>query len=91
MMQPKEPAEKRAKRRCGNYNIMKRYLENKKTKESAPIIGKIEPVIAEVLIIERRKTSAVTRFESKFKRSMREMLDNHKKRIFSTDSQCSHK
>ena len=76
----KETAEQKAIRMWGNYDLTKRFLEEVKKKEGAPNPIKSEPDIADVIETERPKIDSVTRFERKFLKDIKAMLEDHKRR-----------
>jgi hypothetical protein len=77
---PKESAEQRASRMWGNYDLTKRFLDELEKKKNAPKPIKTEPDIAEVIVTERPKADSLTKFQSKFIRDFKTMLEDHKRR-----------
>ena len=77
---PRESAEQRAIRVWSNYDLTKRFLEEVQKKEAIPKPAKTKPDIAEVVITERPKAEAVTKFERRFIKDFKAMLEDHKKR-----------
>ena len=77
---PKEPAHKVAERRWRNHDIEKRLKEDRAKAKSAPPSPKTEPLIAELIKTERPKADAVTKFQNKFVKDFKSMLDEHKRR-----------
>ncbi len=73
---PKEPAAKRAERRWKNHDVSTRFKAEKAATEAAPPKPR-KPLLIET---ERRKPDAVTRFENRFKKEIRAMLDGYKQR-----------
>ena len=76
----KETAEQRAIRMWSNYDLTKRFLEEAQKKEGIQKPAKTTPDIAEVIATERPKAEAVTRFERKFIKDFKSMLEDHKRR-----------
>jgi hypothetical protein len=79
---PTESSEQRAKRQWGNYDLTKRFLEDKKAYKEASAGEKSGPKIAEVIETERLVAEGTIRFERQFVKDLREMLENHTKRNF---------
>ena len=75
----KESAEQKAARMWRNYDLTKRFLEdvNRESIEAPP---KVTPDIAEVFETERRIAGSVTRFERKFVKDFKAMLEGHRRR-----------
>jgi hypothetical protein len=76
----KESAEQRAIRMWSNYDLTKRFLAEVQEKETIQKPIKTTPDIAEVIETERPKVETVTRFERKFIKDFRAMLEDHKRR-----------
>ena len=74
---PRESAEQKAKRKWGNHDLTKRFLEEKR---KPPPVVKANPDIAEVITNERPKADVTTKFERQFIQELREMLDGHTRR-----------
>jgi hypothetical protein len=74
---PVEPARKKAERRWGNYDVEKRFKEEKA--KPAPKEPK-DLEIAEVIKNEELKKGALTRAQTKFAKYIKELLDDHKYR-----------
>jgi hypothetical protein len=74
---PKETSEERAKRMWSNHDLTRRFLEEKH--KPAPIV-KTNPDMAEVLSSERPKADETTKFERKFIKDLRAMLEGHRQR-----------
>jgi hypothetical protein len=77
---PVEPARKKAERRWGNYDLEKRFKEEKAKPPPAPEKPN-EPEIAEV--IRRAKPDgrgSVIRAQTKFGKDIRAMMEGHAKR-----------
>src|ERR1700678_400405 len=76
---PKEPAEKRATRKWGNNQLRQKV---KASRVPTPVVvdPSAPPEIASVIKTERPKAKSVTRFENKFKKDIREMMEGHKER-----------
>jgi hypothetical protein len=77
---PKESAEQRAVRMWSNYDLTKRFLEEFQKKEIIQSPTKTTPDIAEIIITEKPRGEAVTRFERKFIKDFKSMLEDHKRR-----------
>ena len=77
---PKESAEQRAIRMWSNYDLTKRFLEEVQKKEAIQKPAKTTPDIAEVIETEHPRAEAVTRFERRFIKDFKAMLEDHKKR-----------
>jgi hypothetical protein len=75
---PVEPARKKAERRWGNYDVEKRFKEEKsKPPNSDPVAKEIE--IAEVISREKPDgRGSVIKAQTKFAKYIRDMLDDHK-------------
>ena len=73
---PKETPEQLAKRRWNNHAVEKAF----KAKAAEPKPIKTEPDIAEVMTTERPKADVITKFERKFIKELRAMLEGHTKR-----------
>jgi hypothetical protein len=76
----KETAEQRAIRMWSNYDLTKRFLEEVQKNEAIQKPTKTTPDIAEVIETDRPRAEAVTRFERKFIKDFKAMLEDHKKR-----------
>src|SRR5580704_7624175 len=76
----KETAEQRAIRMWSNYDLTKRFLEEVQKNEAIQKPTKTTPDIAEVIETDRPRAEAVTRFERKFIKDFKGMLEDHKKR-----------
>ena len=76
----KETAEQRAIRMWGNYDLTRRFLAELQRKEAVQRPVKTAPDIAEVIESERPRAEAVTRFERKFIKDFKAMLEDHKRR-----------
>jgi hypothetical protein len=72
---PKESPEQRATRMWGNNDLTKRFLEEKRK----PPLQAATKVI-EVLSTERPKADETTKFERKFIKDLRAMLEGHTQR-----------
>ena len=77
---PKESAEQRAIRMWSNYDLTKRFLEEIQRKETIQELQKSTSDIAEVIVTEKPKAEAVTRFERKFIKDFKAMLEDHERR-----------
>jgi hypothetical protein len=77
---PKESAEQRAIRMWSNYDLTNRFLEEIQKKEVIQKPTKTTPDIAEIIETEHPKAQAITRFQNKFIKDFKAMLDNHKRR-----------
>jgi hypothetical protein len=74
---PKEPARKRAERRWRNYDVEKRFKEEK----AKPTLKEPKDLeIAELIKNEELKKGTLTRAQTKFARYIKELLDDHKHR-----------
>jgi hypothetical protein len=73
---PNESAERCATRQWGNADLTRRFLEEKR---KAPPI-QAPPKVVEVITTERRKAEATTKFERKFIKDLREMIEGHTQR-----------
>jgi hypothetical protein len=72
--QPKEPLRNKAARMWKNNNVRKKIAEERQSlKESESD----DPEVTELIINEGRKSGRVTRFENRFKRDIREMMEGH--------------
>jgi hypothetical protein len=76
---PKEPAERRATRKWGNNQLRQKIIASK-APAHAVIDRNAPPALATVIKTERPKAKSVTRFENRFKKDIRAMLDDHKER-----------
>ena len=76
----KESAEQRAIRMWSNYDLTKRFLEEVKKKEVIQKPAKTTPDIAEVIVTEHPRAQSVARFERKFIKDFKSMLEDHKRR-----------
>ena len=76
----KETAEQRASRMWSNHDLTKRFLEEVQKKEAIEKPAKTTPDIAEVIVTERPKAESITRFERKFIKDFKAMLEDHKRR-----------
>jgi hypothetical protein len=76
----KESAEQKAARMWSNYDLTKRFLEEIQNKEAIQKPTKTTPDIAEVIETDRPRAEAVTRFERKFIKDFKAMLEDHKRR-----------
>jgi hypothetical protein len=75
---PVEPARKKAERRWGNYDVEKRFKEEKAKPPPEPEKPN-EPEIAEVISREKPDgRGSVVRAQTKFAKYIRDMLDDHK-------------
>ena len=63
-----------------NYDLTKRFLEEAQKKETIEKPAKTTPDIAEVIETERPRAETVTRFERKFIKDFKSMLETHKRR-----------
>jgi phosphoglycerate-specific signal transduction histidine kinase len=79
---PKEPAEKRAERKWKNNQLRQKLIASK-VPAHAVIDQNAPPAVATVVTTERPKAKSVTRFENRFKKDIRAMLDEHKERNMS--------
>jgi hypothetical protein len=77
---PKETPEQRARRKWGNNDIAKRFLAEKKAAKEIQLTEKKEPVIGKAIKTVRPKAEELTKFERRFIREIREMLEGHTKR-----------
>jgi hypothetical protein len=73
---PTESSEQRAARMWGNHDLTRRFLEEKRKAPPVPA----PPKVVEVLTTERVKAEETTKFERKFIKDLRAMLDEHKRR-----------
>jgi hypothetical protein len=76
----KETAEQRAIRMWSNYDLTKRFLAEVQEKEAIQNPDKAIPDIGEVIETERPRAESVTRFERKFIKDFKAMLEDHKRR-----------
>lgn len=72
---PTETPEQRATRRWGNADLTRRFLEEKHKPKPQPATK-----IIEVLSNERPKVDTTTKFERKFLKDIKQMLDGHTQR-----------
>jgi hypothetical protein len=75
---PNEPLRAKAERKWRNNEIRKRIVEERqkpKAKEPSK-----EPEIAEAIINEGRVDGPIKRFESRFKKEIRTMMEGHARR-----------
>jgi hypothetical protein len=73
---PNESARIKAERMWSNYDLTKRFLEEVNKKE-----GVSQPAdIAEVIINEKPRPDSVTKFQRKFVKYFKSMLNKHKRR-----------
>jgi hypothetical protein len=77
---PKESSEQRATRMWSNYDLTKRFLAEAQQKETIQRPIKTVPDIAEVIETERPRAETVTKFERRFIKDFRAMLEDHKRR-----------
>jgi hypothetical protein len=77
---PKEPARKRAERKWRNYDVEKRFKEEKAKPPPEPSSVAKEPEIADTILNEELKKGTITRAQTKFAKYIRELLDDHKHR-----------
>jgi hypothetical protein len=77
---PKESAEQRAIRMWSNYDLTKRFLEEVQKNEGIQKPTKTTPDIAEVIETDRPRAEAVARFERRFIKDFKAMLEDHKRR-----------
>jgi hypothetical protein len=73
--QPKEPLRNKAARMWKNNNVRKRIAEERQSRKKPD--PNADPEITEVLINEGRRDGSVRRFENKFKRDIRAMMEGH--------------
>jgi hypothetical protein len=74
---PKEPARKRAERKWRNHDVEKRF----KKERAKPAIKEPKDLeIAETIKNEELEKGAITKFETKFARFIKRLLDDHKQR-----------
>ena len=76
----KETAEQRAARMWSNYDLTKQFLAEAQKTETIQNPTNTTPDIGEMIETERPKAQAVTRFERKFIKDFKAMLENHKRR-----------
>jgi hypothetical protein len=76
----KESAEQRALRMWSNYDLTKRFLEEVNKKESVSQPVKTEPEIGEVITTEKPRPDSVSKFQRKFIKDFKSMLNEHKRR-----------
>jgi hypothetical protein len=76
----KETAEQRAITMWSNYDLTKRFLEEVQKKEAIQKPTKTTPDIAEVIETEHPRAETVTRFERRFIKDFKAMLEDHKRR-----------
>jgi hypothetical protein len=76
----KESAEQRAIRMWSNYDLTKRFLAEIEEKEIKQRPVQTTPDIGEVIETERPRAESITRFERKFIKDFRAMLEDHKRR-----------
>jgi hypothetical protein len=75
---PNEPLRTKAERKWRNNDLRRRIIEErKKPKAKYP---RKEPEIAETIINDGRRDGPVKRFESRFKKEIRTMLEGHARR-----------
>jgi hypothetical protein len=77
---PKEPARRKAERRWRNYDVEKKFKEEKAKPPPEPSPVAKEPEIADTILNEALKKGTITRAQTKFAKYLRELLDNHKHR-----------
>jgi hypothetical protein len=75
---PNEPLRTKAERKWRNNDLRRRIIEERQ-KPKAKDPSK-EPEIAETIINEGRVDGPIKRFESRFKKEIRTMLEGHAKR-----------
>jgi hypothetical protein len=63
-----------------NYDLTKRFLQEIQKKEVIQKPTKTTPDIAEIIETEHPKAQAITKFQNKFIKDFKAMLDNHKRR-----------
>jgi hypothetical protein len=73
---PKEPARKRAERKWRNYDLRKRVVAARQKPELVDTNN--EPEIADTVTNDGRRDGSIRRFESKFKKDIRAMMEGHK-------------
>jgi hypothetical protein len=79
---PLETAQQRAERMWSNYDLMKRFLEEKEKAEAAPPTSK-EPAIGELISNDGRANDGrlkTVKLERKLAKDFRQMLEGHKRR-----------
>jgi hypothetical protein len=75
---PKEPLRNVAERKWRNNHVRKRIVEERQKPKAKEPSG--EPEIAETIINEGRVDGPIKRFESRFKKEIRAMMEGHAKR-----------
>ena len=77
-----EPTRKQAERKWKNFDVAKRFKEDKAKREAEEKVIKDNspPEIAEVIETEKPKADRLTRFQNKFTKEIREMLEGYTKR-----------
>jgi hypothetical protein len=75
---PKEPLRNKAARMWKNNNVRKKLAEEMQARNK--LDPNADPEITEVIINEGRRDGTVNRFENKFKRDIRAMVDGHASR-----------
>ena len=86
---PKEPASKKAERKWRNHALVQKYKAGK-----LPVLVSVDPEdidyeggkvhlnkspnVASIIETEKLKVGNLTRFETRFKKEIRELLDGHK-------------
>ncbi len=73
--QPKEPLRSKAARMWKNNNVRKKIAEERQSQKKPN--PNDDPEITEVLINEGRRDGRVNRFENRFKRDLRAMMEGH--------------
>jgi hypothetical protein len=73
--QPKEPLRNKAARMWKNNSVRKKIAEERQARKAPD--PNADPEITELIINEGRKSGRVTRFENRFKREIREMMEGH--------------
>jgi hypothetical protein len=76
--QPKEPLRNKAARMWKNNNVRKKIAEERQSRNKPD--PNDDPEITEVLINDGRRDGTVNRFENKFKRDIRAMMEGHSAR-----------
>jgi hypothetical protein len=75
---PNEPLRSKAERKWRNNHVRKRIIEERQKPKAKEPSG--EPEIAETIINEGRVDGPIKRFESRFKKEIRAMMEGHAKR-----------
>jgi phage-related protein len=71
--EPKEKARSKAERKWGNADVRKRVKQRQE--KPTTVDPDAKPEIAEVISNEGRRDGRVNRFENRFKRDIRKMMD----------------